>query len=407
MHNLTLVFLAAGWFGRGALVSTPRQNVFTSFECLGVSVQRSFSHFFFGNSKRLLFDNSRFSRFLEAPIWIDGDIVKEGERFSRTLLVSGESAVVSHCAFVECHSRRPGAAIHCDASDSKLVVSDSTFSVCRCLGKGGAIYAKMASMAMSRNCFQLCKCGKENGDDGSTVYAFSKTGINTSYVSALKCPEHGDPCWYGIIILCNGVLDSRNINISNSDVEFIAGLAHFRPDYGKSTLLWYTSVNQINGNALAFIDFTFKGEHRYGSLVNDTSKTGIFYVQNTTTTLQDYYFINNRGPITYACVGDSKAYFENCFFSQGKTNLGVGWGDATNCHFNQKARTTLLMMHLNTAFCDGNIMDTYEVFHANTEHQTTVLLISGVLFASVLVGLATFSRRTLLRACARKPKNLN
>jgi hypothetical protein len=212
----------------------------------------------------------------------------------------------------------------------------------------------MEHMILKYNCFQYCRCGKENGNDGSTIYAFSSTGINTSYLSALRCPQHGDQCWYGIIILCNGVLDSQNVNISNSDVEFIVGLAHFRPEQDKSILQYYISMNQINGNALAFIDFTFEGRHQFGALVNDTSTSGIFYVQNTTTTLRDFYFLGNKGAITYACVGDSKGNFVNCVFSGPAKDFGIGFGTTVGCQWDQTAATAPLMSFLQTAFCEGN-----------------------------------------------------
>jgi hypothetical protein len=213
----------------------------------------------------------------------------------------------------------------------------------------------MKHMILSSNCFQYCRCGKENGNDGSTIYAFSETGINTSFLSALRCPAHGDQCWYGIVILCNGVLDSRNVNMSNSDVQFIVGLAHFRPDYEKSILLYYVSTNQINGNALAFIDFTFQGQHQFGALVNDSSTSGIFYVQNTTTTLQNYYFLGNKGKITYACVGDSKGNFVNCVFScpESAKDFGNGFGKTEGCLWKQEEAVAPNMEFLNTAFCEA------------------------------------------------------
>ena len=171
-------------------------------------------------------------------------------------------------------------------------------------------------------------------------------------------------CWYGILIMCNGVLKSENINISNSDVEFISGLAHFRPAKDQSYLLFYTSINQIHGNALAFIDFSFDGYHSYGSLVNDSTTSGIFYVQNATTKLQNYYFLNNNGPITYACVGNSKGNFENCFFdTKYGENLGIGFGTAINCKWEQKNIPTLnmkILQHNNMNFNKIIILQRYK-----------------------------------------------
>jgi hypothetical protein len=209
-------------------------------------------------------------------------------------------------------------------------------------------------MHLHSNCFQFCRCGKEDGNDGSTVYANSQSGINTTFVSAVSCPAYGDQCWYGIIILCNGVLDSRNVNMSSSDVQFIVGLAHFRPQIDQSILLYYTSVNQIKGNALGFIDFAFRGKHQFGSLVNDSSTSGIFYIQNTTTTIENYYFLNNKGAITYS-YGNSKGNFVNCVFSQKAENFGHAFGETVNCLFEQIQATSLAMSHLKTVFCGGEL----------------------------------------------------
>jgi hypothetical protein len=142
--------------------------------------------------------------------------------------------------------------------------------------------------------------------------------------------------------------------MSNSDVEFIAGLAHFRPVKGESILLYYTSINELCGNALAFIDFSFPGQHQFGSICNDTSKSGIFYIQNTTTTLENYFFMNNRGSLVYS-YAQSRANFVNCVFSGPPANLGHGFGSTVNCRFNAPQATTLDMGHLNTAYCDGNV----------------------------------------------------
>lgn len=144
------------------------------------------------------------------------------------------------------------------------------------------------------------------------------------------------------------------MNLSNSDVQFIVGLAHFQPQIDQSTLLYYTSVNQINGNALGFIDFTFRGKHQFGSIVNDSSTSGIFYFQNTTTTLENYYFLNNKGAITYV-YGNCKGNFVNCVFSQKAENLGNGFGETIGCLFEQVHATSLAMSHLRTAFCAGEV----------------------------------------------------
>ena len=341
---------------------------------------------------------SLFKHFLASPIHSE-EI--ESQIYYETYTSNDQNISIINCQFIDCISKTPGAAIHIESPSSELLVKDSLFNTCRCEGKGGAIFAIMNHFTCTHNCFHLCRCGKEDGNDGSTIYASSKIGIDTSFVSAHECPKYGDSCWYGIIILCNGRLVSTNINVSNSEVEFISGLAHFRPAEEQSFLRYYTAVNQISGNPIAFIDFSFTGEHIFGSLVNNTSKTGIFYVQNTTTTLKNFYFANNTGMLTYMCVGDSKGYFENCFFDTAEgENLGIGFGGAKDCMWNVKNMQTPRFSHLSTAFCNGNNgsaksdMIVVHILPKNTAAKTVTYLILAVIMLTLYMVVKKFIPRT-------------
>jgi hypothetical protein len=353
--NTTITSLVAASLVRGGWYAIPGSSTQRCLSLLNSHFSRSFDPLLFSQSfnEALTVNRCSFSKFL-APSIALSSVVHRGELFSSTFTSDDASVTIENCRFIECHSNLPGSAIHLEVPECELSVAHTLFHVCRCLAKGGAMCVSMRHMSLKFDCFHLCRCGKENGNDGSAVYAWSATGTNTSYVSAFRCPRHGDQCWYGIIILCNGALDSRNINMSNSDVEFIAGLAHFRPVKDQSVLLYYTSVNELCGNALAFIDFSFPGRHQFGSICNDTSKSGIFYIQNTTTTLENYFFMNNRGSLVYS-YAQAKATFVDCVFSGPPVDLGHGFGDTINCRFNAPGATTLDMAHLNTAYCDGNV----------------------------------------------------
>jgi hypothetical protein len=179
-------------------------------------------------------------------------------------------------------------------------------------------------------------------------------GIHTSFLSAVRCPQHGDHCWYGIIILRQGVLDSHSINISHSDTEYVTGLAHVRPDADSSFLRYYISANQVHGNALGFVAFNFGGRHEYGALINDSARTGLVFAHNANTTLRNYFFIGNNAPITYAPSGTGKLLFLDCVFSGPEANLGNGFQSASNCQWNMASATPIRMSGLKTAFCEGN-----------------------------------------------------
>lgn len=109
-------------------------------------------------------------------------------------------------------------------------------------------------------------------------------------------------------------------------------------------------MKQNNGNSLAFIDMKFHGNHQFGSLINNTPKTGIFNVQNSITTILNFYFLNKKWLITYVYVGVNKGNFESCTFSFEKVNLGIGYENDVDCVFDQ---VTLLKMALfATNFCE-------------------------------------------------------
>ena len=330
----------------------------SSFSLRSSQIIKSFNNFYQytgnGNHIHTSFGKSSFFNFLMSPISITTLITTSNEVFSRTFKNSEKDDItIENCQFFNIVSESPGAAIHIESQSNEFTLTRCFFNVCRCKGKGGAVYALINHMDNTYNCFNLCKCGKQNGNDGSTMYVYSNIGIDSKYISANECPRHGDMCWYGMIILCNGKLKTENVNMSNSDVEFISGLAHFRPELDGSYLKYYTSINQIHGNSLAFIDMTFHGTHQYGALVNDSTTSGIFYVQNSTTTLMNYFFLDNTGPITYACVGHSKANFENCVFSSKKENLGIGYGQDIDCIFGAKSATTIAMDLYVTGACEG------------------------------------------------------
>jgi hypothetical protein len=352
--NLTIAALTTASLFRRDSFSVPHSSIHRRLTFLDIHFSKSFHSLLCSNGFLTRFSANRcsFSYFLSSALSISAAVSRQKELFSSKFESSDSEISIDSCRFFNCHSDSPGAAIFVNNRECQLSVVHSLFNVCRCLGRGGAISVSMDWMLQSHNCFQFCRCGKEDGNDGSTVYANSQSGVNTSFVSAVSCPGYGDQCWYGIIILCNGVLDSRNINLSNSDVQYIVGLAHFRPEPEKSIVMYYTSVNQIHGNALGFIDFAFRGIHKFGSLVNDSSTSGIFYLQNTTTTLENFYFLHNTGAVTYS-YGNSRGSFVNCVFSQKAENLGHAFGDTPGCLFEQSHATSLALSHLSTAFCAG------------------------------------------------------
>lgn len=288
--------------------------------------------------------HSTFNRFLNHVVQTEQQYELSNQVITDKIQSTDEHIDIHHCDFLNCKSESHGSAIDITSPSAEVKVSNCYFYNCRCNNKGGALYAVMNTMTLSSNCFILCRCGKENGNDGSTIYAMSKIGINTSFVNAHRCPDIGEMCWYGIFILGQGKLRSENINMSNSEVEYISGLAHFRPDKDGSFLKFYSSTGQRTGNALSFIDMTFVGDHMYGALINDTSKSGILYVQNSTTTVTEFYFLRNSGKITYSCVGGVCNFVKCVFESDINKNHGNGFGTEVDCQYSKIDATPMPMI---------------------------------------------------------------
>jgi hypothetical protein len=175
----------------------------------------------------------------------------------------------------------------------------------------------------------------------------------TSFLSGLRCPEAGNPGWYGILVFTSDFLNSGHVNLSHSHTEIATGLVHSRAAQDTSFVRFYIAMSQTEGSALGFTDFQFVGGHAYGALVNDSSAAGSVYVDNANTTLSYYYFIRNSGPVTYLPGGSGRIDFIGCIFS-GERVRESAFGKALRCTWNATASTVIPMTMLKTAFCEGN-----------------------------------------------------
>ena len=279
---------------------------YSSFQYLDIrktSVSRSFSSFLSTNSIiGVLIKNSYFKQYLSSVIVLNQQEIKYKESFTRTLELDDGVISIDYCVFVGCTSNLNGAGCNI-VSQGNVSITNSFFESCRTNAKGGAIYAKINTFIMKSNCFYLCRCGTPNGSDGSTVYAEATNMINSSLLTCHQCPKHGDMCWYGILNLWHGELSSEYINISSSEVEFVAGLAHCQPRNKKSLIKYYMSVNGKTGNSLTFVNMRFIGQHQYGLIVNNSVKSGLIYFQDSHTVLKEYHSFKIMGPLHICVLG--------------------------------------------------------------------------------------------------------
>ena len=159
-------------------------------------------------------------------------------------------------------------------------------------------------------------------------------------------------CWYGILNLWDGILTSENINISSSEVEYVCGLAHCSPKDKKSIIKNYISINGKTGNSLTFVNLRFIGNHQYGTIFNNSVKSGLIYFQDSHTVIKNFYFLKNEGPLTYMCVGKSSGIFQFCIFDS-KFEKGIGFDSTISCTIQYDNIITLEIFGYNSYNCNG------------------------------------------------------
>jgi len=271
--------------------------------------------------------------------------------FSLTKNIEKEIFVIVKCFFHDIHSKSDGGAINVHSEDFIGLVESNIFENCTSDGKAGALMARASSMVAKRNCFHFCRCGSGNGCDGSTLFALGKDEINLSLCSFHQCPKYGDSCWYGVSLLWNSEMNSNSINVSESHVQFIAGLAHCQPKAEKSSILFYNAVCVLDGNSLAFVNMDMAGSHKLGNIINNSVKSGLIYFQAAKTILVEFIFMFNKGSITYMSVSGS-GIFKNCVFDTKIDPKGNGMNTAVDCLF-ETITNIPSYTYLNTAYCNG------------------------------------------------------
>ena len=327
----------------------------TYFKISNSKIQNSFSSFFqsnnFLNNQKNIFHNNYFHNFLNTVIKIN-KIELTNQVITDQFRSSDTEILIEKCIFEHLRSNTDGSAINIYSPDGQFTTKNSFFDECETTQKGGAIFVSCKEIYFIKDCFHLCRCGKEDGCDGSTIYADASDLIYSEFLSCHKCPKHGEMCWYGICNMWHGDLISKNINISKSDVEYVCGLAHCSPDRKNSTILFYTSVNGLTGNSLTFVSCRFNGNHRFGNIYNNSCKqsSGLIYFQDSETTLHDFIFLQNKGPLTYSCVGVSYGHFVNCSFDQ-IINTGIGFKSTKDCLVKVVGLKLLQFAEFYTAAC--------------------------------------------------------
>ena len=353
--NISISYLISNNLKNSPLIYSPDSFKSTKFYILNSKIKNSFSSFYNSNNqllnKNLFFKNNYFNNFLSSVIKVQQNTFEN--QIIREQISEAEAELhITNCIFENMRTTETGSAINIKMDDCVTTIKDSFFENCVSDKKGGAIYIKCSSIVFSRDCFHYCRCGFENGCDGSTIYAQCNKIIKSDLITCHECPKYGEKCWYGICNLWNGAQISTNINISKSEVDYVCGLAHCCPSSRNSSIRFYTSVRGKNGNSLSFIALRFFGDHKYGNIVNNSCKmsSGLIYFQDSETSLSNFVFVNNKGPLTYACVGVSYGHFFKCEFDQ-IINTGIGFNSTHRCFVLVNGLATLEFSALNTRLC--------------------------------------------------------
>ncbi|EAY18146.1 hypothetical protein TVAG_306680 [Trichomonas vaginalis G3] len=252
--------------------------------------------------------------------------------FSHTIKGNDNICDIDFCQFFNLHQNGNGGAISLEKSIKSIKIQNSLFTNCTSTGKAGAVFIILEKTIVNKNCFASCCCGTGNGCDGSTFYSEASNWTFHTQNSYDKCPAHHINCWYGICIFWKGDITSEDVNVSNSHVSFVSGLAHGAPVTSK--IHRYCSYNGKEGNSLTFINnMDLIGDHKYGIIVKNVASTGLIYVQSSIALLSNFIFKDNQGPWTYMCVA-GYATFQDCRFDKSDGNKGNAWKTNINCNFN-------------------------------------------------------------------------
>ena len=413
--NKSIFGLISQNIGNSPYISLPSLYLQSYFQIKNSFFSNSFKTFLYSRDishQSIHVDGTIFKNFLNHPIHLNSNIRHYNQTFRQTVTITNSgTSYISNCHFISCMSHEQGGALSVDSRESFLFLQNNLFFECSSKKKGGAIYILVQQFVNDYNCFYLCRAGTDNGSDGSAIYAEGNS--NTSFCTTNECPRFGNMCWYGIFCIGYGFLQTQNVNISHCEVEFIAGLGHIRPPPQGSIVKFYINAHNNKGNSIGFADINYKGDHAYGIILNNSVTSGLFYLQNSTTTIQNFYFINNKAKLTYMSVG-GKGFFEQCYFDidPNDDEKGNGWGSAINCEFGIPELKYPDWDFLNTAFCGTDLHKNENHIHNKNleklynKNQGKLMLMGGIFICMILLLSLFYRRRLFGKRIHGKSRNL-
>ena len=316
--TLTSLVLSSGRFSG---IVNPQWNRPTFTKISKFQISNQFSSFvmernFFGG---LTVSNSRFTNFLDTSISVatNYDITGKSETQHRTVYGHKFEIYILDSSFIHCESTAShGGALLFDRKTLAARIDRCAFQKCSTKKSGGAFYAIMDNLTVTRTCFDQCQAL----DSAHAFFVNLNTKLDTcniSEISICRCAKNPKPIGKSAALFLAGVHRAQLVNSTDNQALSLAAAfaslssTNFTMTFceiagcSSMAILRYLDLNQ--SLVIAFCNFI--GNKATVSLMQSSSRNNII----------NSVFIKNSAPsicsglITYLqmsdCVMDTKYSF--------------------------------------------------------------------------------------------------
>ena len=214
---------------------------------------------------------------------------------------------INYCFFYNCHSNSKGGAIFYDKTENNLTILNSLFKKCTTYEMGGGIYSICKINYILKSCFETCYHSLiqslKNGAAG-TLTSSLEGHLNDSIIT--KCAPYGYNTGYIALCFFNGLIHSKNNNITYNDGNLFCGLQFYNPSNLIIEYLLFYNNYRHDSLTLYFCSKSIK--FQYCNFINNN---GAIYLAEVNLNLLNFYFINNLNDFVIA--SNSIINLNSCF----------------------------------------------------------------------------------------------
>ena len=106
------------------------------------------------------------------------------------------------------------------------------------------------------------------------------------------------------------------------------------------------------------------GNNRYCNIIQCSVSKGAVLFESAFVNLNNFYISGNIGPSS-GNLGNGKGFFINCIFDNNNILTEPGCSSCSSCIYNTLFNTKYLLIHLNTKFCEGIIINKFFILKKN------------------------------------------